>query len=602
MGSGSASLDAWRSLAAKALGDAVRGEVGPSPGPGVTRVAPLYERTAKDTSREDGSRFWRGTAAWTVAQRMDHPDAHAANQSALRDLEGGADALTLVLAESPFSRGFGLTLESLDKALADIELDFISVRLDAGPATADAARVLVALVEERRLTSAGLTIDLGYDPIGFSARGVPSAKDDLPKILGHAASAGLVGRAMLADGRPYHEAGSSEAQELAAVIATGVAYLRQLEGAGLSLDAARRTIAFLLAVDADMFLGLAKVRALRRLWARIEQASGLAPEPMRLHAETSWRMMTRRDPWVNVMRATVATSAAGLGGADVINVLPFTLPLGLPDDHARRLARNVQRVLLDESNLGKVEDPAAGAGGFDTLTDTLCDEAWTLFQAIEHDGGIEIALTTGSLKEKIAATAHWRENRFATMRDGIIGTSRFPSLGAPAPSVLDVAPRIEAASADALPSARDAAPYEILRDRAEALPTPPALFLATLGAPASFGPRATYASNFFAAAGIKAIVATGERDIATLVADFESSGARVACLCGSDNAYAANAVDLATSLRAAGASRLLLAGRPGADEAALKAGGIDAFIHDGCAALDVLDATLQAASQAASNE
>ena len=588
MGSAPASLEIWRALAEKALGGG-----GTAPGPGITPVAPLYER-----SRKESPRPWRATPAWAVSQRMDHPDASVANQSALRDLEGGADALTLVLTASPFSRGFGLAPDaaSLDAALADVELDFIGLRLDAGPSTAEAARLLAALVKARRLTSAGLKIDLGYDPIGLSARGLPGWTDDIHGLLEQASSAGFAGRAMLADGRVYHEAGASEAQELAAVVATGVAYLRRLATAGLSLDAARRTIAFQLAVDADMFLGLAKIRALRRLWARIEEASDLAPEPILLHAETSWRMMTRRDPWVNVMRATVATSAAGLGGADVVTVLPFTLPLGLPDDHARRLARNVQRVLLDEAHLGKVEDPAAGAGGFDTLTDTLCDEAWAMFQAMERDGGVEAALASGALQAKIAETAAWRRKRFATLRDGIIGTSRFPNLSASPPSVLAVAPRPSAAGPGTLPSARDAEPYEILRARADALPARPALFLATLGSPASFGERATYAVNFFAAAGIEAVAATIERDVATLVAEFTASGTGVACICGTDNAQGENAAALAKALRVAGARRILLVGEPGVDEAASRDAGIDAFIHDGCAALDVLDATLLAAS------
>ena len=588
-GSAPASLDVWRSLAQKAIADAQR-----PPGPGIAPIAPLYQRTTAP-----GARPWRATPDWSVAQRMDHPDAVAANRSALHDLEGGADALVLVYAASPFARGFGLPPDGdgLDAALADIELDFISLRVDAGPATLDAARMLAALVKGRRLGSAGLRIDLGYDPIGSSARGLPGHRDDLPRILEHAADAGLAGRALLADGRAYHEAGASEAHELAAVIATGVAYLRRLEETGLDLDAARRTIAFQLAVDADMFPGLAKARALRRLWARVEAASGSAPEPTRLHAETSWRMMTRRDPWVNVMRATVAVGAAGLGGADTVTVLPFTLPLGLPDDHARRLARNVQRVLLDEAHLGKVEDPAGGAGGFDALTDTLCHEAWAMFQTIEREGGIEASLKTGTFKAKIAETARWRRDRFATMRDGIIGTSRFPSLHADPPSVLDVTPKhatngIADTEVEALPSERDAAPYEALRDQADALPSRPGLFLATLGAPASFGARATYATNFFAAAGIAAVAATIERNVATLVADFEASGASVACLCGSDQAYAEHAIAVATALRASGATRLLLAGAP----TDIGDAGIDAFIHDGCAALDVLRSTLPAAT------
>ena len=527
---------------------------------------------------------------------MDQPDALQANQSALLDLEGGADALTLVFETSAHARGFGLPLDagSLDAVLADIELDFVGLRLDAGPRTAQVTRHLSALIETRRLASAGLRIDCGFDPIGFFARGLPTDPGALASILDHSAKAGLSGCPLLTDGRPYHEAGASEAQELAAILATGVAYLRLLERHGLSLDAARRAIAFQLVVDGDVFLGLAKTRALRRLWASVEVASGLAPEPIRLHAETAWRMMARRDPWVNVMRATAATVAAGLGGADVISVLPFTLALGLPDDNARRLARNVQRVLLDEANLGRVEDPAAGSGGFETLTDGLCAKAWALFQDIERHGGMEAALRSGSFAATIATVARTRAARFATLQEGLIGVNRFPSIEAPPIAVLDVAPRAEPDRAGALPCLRDALPFEALRDAAQAMSATPTVFLATLGPPAAHGARATYAANVFAAAGIAAHAAAGTRDIPTLIADFEASGTAVACLCGTDKAYTEAASTLVPALRGAGARRVFVAGQQAADRHDT---GIDAFIYDGCSALDVLEDAIEVLSR-----
>ena len=152
-------------------------------------------------------------------------------------------------------------------------------------------------------------------------------------------------------------------------------------------------------------------------------------------------MMTRRDPWTNVMRATAATFAAGLGGADAVTVLPFTLPLGLPDEPARRLARNVQRVLIDEANLAMVDDPGAGAGSFETLTEGLCERAWALFQEIETEGGIEASLAAGKLQARCGEAAAARAGDVANLTAGIVGTSRFPSLRAPAPGVLDVASR-----------------------------------------------------------------------------------------------------------------------------------------------------------------
>ena len=552
-------------------------------------IQPLYERR-----EDDAPRPWRATRAWSVAQRIDHPDAETANRLALLDLEGGADALTLVYAASSFARGFGLDADTdLELALDGIELDLVSLRLDAGGDTITALRALAALVERRTLTSAALAIDVGFDPIGLRAgTGVAPDADALKDVLHLADKAGLSGRPLLADSRPYHEAGAGEAQELAALVATGIAYLRRLEAVGLALDKARDLLAFLLAVDADLFLGLAKVRAVRRLWARVEAACGLEPKPIRLHVETSWRMMTRRDPWTNVMRATAATFAAGLGGADVITVLPLTLPRGLPDEPARRVARNVQRVLIDEARLAVVDDPAAGAGGFEALTDGLCETAWSLFQEIERDGGIERALD-GSLPDAIARQAAGRRIEIETMGRGIVGTSLFPTLDAPELGVLDVAPTSRGRT-NGLPAQRDAEPFEALRDRAESDPSlaRPSVFLATLGAPAAFGPSAAYAVNVFAAAGLHAEAPVDTRDGDALLAAFGASGTPVACLCGTDDAYV-DAAALAKRLRGAGARRILLSGAPGSRHGDLHNSGIDAFIHPGCAALAILQDTLE---------
>src|SRR5262249_15519027 len=201
------------------------------------------------------------------------------------------------------------------------------------------------------------------------------------------ADRGFCGPFASADGRLVHNAGGSEAQELAYALAVGVAYLRALESGGTALDAARRMIYFRLTADADQYLTIGQFRALRTLWARIEQACGVVPAPAFIAAETAWRMMTKRDPYVNMLRATIAVFSAGLGGADAITVLPFTMALGLPDGFARRVARNTQLVLLDESNLAKVVDPTAGSVGMEDLTDQLCRAAWKLFQDIEKTGG-----------------------------------------------------------------------------------------------------------------------------------------------------------------------------------------------------------------------
>ena len=554
-------------------------------------IAPLYPRVSTDEPQP-----WRTSEAWLISQRVDHPDTEIANRSALLDLEGGADALTIVCAGGPYGRGFGLATDgqALGRALDRVELDLISLRLDAGAETWLAFCAIADLAKRRRLTSAGLDVDLGFDPIGLFARTArPEAPDNLQAILDMARHAGLAGRPLLADGRPYHEAGAGEAQELAAILATAVAYLRRLEADGVGLAAARDAIAWLLPVDADVFLGMAKTRAARRLWARAEAAIGLEPRPLRLHAETSWRMMTRYDPWVNVMRATAAAFAAGLGGADVVTVLPMTLPLGLPDDHARRLARNVGRVLIDEASLAKVDDPSAGSGGVEALTNNLCERAWALFQDIERAGGIEAALTSGTLQASIAATARRRAAGVAELRRGIVGTSRFPSLADQDVRVLDVPCRPEPdVPSNALPSVRDAEPFEALRDRAEARAAAgkrPTVLLAGLGTPAAFGPRATYAANVLAAAGVATVLEVETQDIADLATRLAGVAKPVACVCATDEASLKQGEALVSALRAAGARLVLLVG----SEDIRRKIGADAFIQDGHDMLQVLGRTLE---------
>ena len=173
---------------------------------------------------------------------------------------------------------------------------------------------------------------------------------------------GFPGPFLVADARAVHAAGGSPAQELAFALAAAMALLRGLEEGGTPLGEARALIAFRLAADADELATLSKFRALRIAWSRVEEACGLEPRTAHVQAESAWRMMTARDPYVNVMRGAAAAFSAGLGGADSVSMLPHTLAAGLPDGLARRLARNAQLILLHESNLGFVADPAAGAG------------------------------------------------------------------------------------------------------------------------------------------------------------------------------------------------------------------------------------------------
>ena len=253
------------------------------------------------------------------------------------------------------------------------------------------------------------------------------------------AGQGFRGPFAVADGRVIHNAGGSEAQELAFALAVAVEYLRALEAGGVKLDDARRMIFFRLAADADQFLTIAKFRALRKLWARVEEACGLAPAPAFISAETAWRMMTKRDPYVNMLRATVAVFSAGLGGADSVTVLPYTAALGLPDAFARRVARNTQLVLTEEANVHRVADAGAGSGAIESITDELCAAAWRLFQGIEAAGGAAEALVSGYIQRAVKGVRKEREANIARGVDALIGATVFQNPAELPVAVLDVA-------------------------------------------------------------------------------------------------------------------------------------------------------------------
>jgi methylmalonyl-CoA mutase len=298
------------------------------------RVARFDAKVARALHpRTHGPRAERAEPApWTIFQRVDHPDPAQANDQALDDLNNGARGLTLVFKDHPCARRYGITPRDLPRILHGIALHAIAVRVEGGQ---DAATALKTFIAAQPLDPDKLDISFGQEP----------------------------------DGRPAHDQGATDAQELGVVLAGCAKHLSVREQVPFGAT---------LAADQDMFATLAKFRATRLLWSRI------AATPLRLHAETSWRMMATLDPHLNILRAGAAVFGAALGGADTICVLPFSLAQGLPNAFARRVARNVQNIMIAEANLWRVADPAAGAGYVEHLTQRLREEAWTVFQATQR--------------------------------------------------------------------------------------------------------------------------------------------------------------------------------------------------------------------------
>ena len=558
-------------------------------------IKPLYA-SAREASGIAGR---PGGTAWAVMQRVDHPDPAAANTQAREDLNGGATGLVLVFAGSVSANGFGLEANSaaLARVLDGIDPRGIIWDLNLSPLTRAMAREVATLIKNRRIAPSAIDLRFSINPIGGfaaagrSTQGWQELALSFAETIAALANDGFRGPFGVADGRVIHNAGGSEAQELAFALACAVAYLRALEQSGMALQAAYDAIYFRLTADADQFLTTAKFRALRKLWARVASATGISAKPAIVTAETAWRMLTRHDAYGNILRSTIAVAAAGLGGADAITVLPHTATLGLPDAFARRVARNMQLVLLEESNLARVAEPAAGSGAFEALTEQLCFAAWTQFQEIEHAGGAWAALETGLLQRNVAAVRAARQQAVARGKEIFTGTNAYPDIAETPPAVLDVAPRAAASDDAATVTAppllrlRLAEPFEALRDKSDrmlaATGARPKVFLATLGTPEEFTARANFAQNFFEAGGIEALGGA--------ISEYQAARAGIACLCASAKVPEPELASAAAALKRNGARHIYFARWPAAREDILRAADVQTFIDEGCDALATLN-------------
>ena len=576
-----ASREQWRELVAAVL--AKSGHAGEDPElalatttyDGIT-IKPLY--TAADAPVQPSAPRGATGGSWDVRQRHADPDADRTNAAALADLATGATSLWLVLGEG------GLGVAELDRALDGVYLDLAPIALDAGAEVVAAGTALLQLAERNGVDPAELAGTLGADPIGASARtGVDLAPDAASGLLRRLSEVGAASpklRLATVDATVYADAGASDAQELGIATAVGAAYLRELVAAGLSLDDALARLEFRFALTADQFAGIAKLRAARALWARVAQDSGGSAHGQRQHAVTSAAMLTRRDPWVNMLRTTIACFSAAIGGADAITVLPFDSALGRSDDFARRIARNTQSILHDESSLARVVDAGGGSWYIESFTDELARAAWGVFTSIERSGGARAALADGSIRAMLAETRTRRAEDVAHRRAPITGVSEFAFL-AEHPVERAPLPLTPAAAPGALPRIRYAQDFEELRDRSDAAPERPVVFLAALGS--AHNARVGFATNLFAAGGIDVVI--GSDSAHELASALPDAGTTVVCVCGSDKSYAESGAAVVAALREAGAKYIWLAGRVMVD-------GVDGTLYAGCDALAVLRTTL----------
>lgn len=491
---------------------------------------------------------------WDVRALLADPDAKASNAAALTDLENGVTSLWVQVG-SP-----GIDVADLPTVLQGVLLDAAPVVLDAPSDPIGAAKAFADLAQGQTLAAG---TNLGVDPVGAQLRGfgtLPEASSSTTEVVGEAAQIAreLGCRALAVDGAAVHDLGASDVQELGYVLALGADYLRALETAGVSVDGAAGLIEFRLAASDEQFVTIAKLRSVRRMWARMLELSGASVDhrTMSLHAVTSRPMMTKYDPWVNMLRTCVAAFAAGVGGADTVTVLPFDARLGLADALARRVARNTSTLLVEESHVAKVADPAGGAFAVEKLTDDLAVAGWEELGRIESAGGLIDALQDGSLRSRIDEVVAERDRQIATRKRPLTGLTEFPNLHETLPA------RQQPPISEGAPGPARVRPYgepfEAFRDE----PAEAKVFFATMGTIAAHTARASFATNLFAAGGID-VVNTGRHDDADAVLkDFAGpdGGQSVVCLVGNDKAYAEWGADLVKGLRGAGAQWVVLAG------------------------------------------
>jgi len=570
---------------------------GPAAPPEPPGVAP-YVRGTQSLGLTEGG--------WMPCQEYSEPDVSRAAEAIRTDLDRGTWGVWLHLGEA---RGIRVPdAAAMQRLLAHAPLDKTAVHLEPEAEPLTAATHLLHTAEQTGVPRAALKGCLGVDPLGILARtgasplGLDAAlAQAAPLVTSLRASApGL--RVLLVSTRAYADAGATSVHELAWAIATGVEHLRGLERAGVSPEDSARSIQFALSVGGQFFPEIARLRAARLLWSKAVAACGASPEAqaMVLHARTASATKTQRDPWVNILRATAESFAAVVGGADSISTSPFDESLGTPDASARRLARNTQLILRDESSLNRVADPAGGSYYLEQLTQEIARAAWAELRRIESLGGMARALTEGDVARVLEETRAARDKAVRTRRLPIVGVSEFPHLGeTPVSREPHPAPASASASTGALPlrPARVAEAFESLRDASDrhlaAKGTRPRAFLASLGTVAEHTTRSTWTANVLAAGGIEPVDAHGFADLADAAERFAASGAPLAVISGPDALYPEWVPALTAALKAKGARAVAVAGRPGDHEAAFRAAGVDLFFYAGADLFSLLSSLHQ---------
>lgn len=448
-----ATREAWQREAERSLKGRPLESLGHRSHEGLT-IAPIYGPGDSPAVAElpGLAPFVRGGRAvtrggWEVCQTVRDPEPATAGAAIAGELARGVGSFRVVCDRSLRSgRDLG-DLDALDGAvlgaasdleemLGGVDLAAVPIRYSAGARAFAVAALHVAAAARLGFEPKTLRGSFGCDPLAALAEGgeLPGGLDRAMTLMADLASwtrehaPGV--RAVEVSTLPYHLAGATAVQEIAYTLATGVEYLRHLERAGMPVESASLQMRLVVAVGRDLLMEIAKLRALRFTWSRMVEACGGSPEARRapVHAVTSPRTLTVRDPWVNILRGTVATFAAAVGGADVVTCLPFDAAIGPPAELARRVAANTHTVIREEAHLDKVADPAGGSWALERLTDDLANAAWAELQRVERHGGMAAALQEGLVREELLRVLGRRRAAIASRREPVTGVSTWPKL------------------------------------------------------------------------------------------------------------------------------------------------------------------------------
>jgi len=550
-------------------------------------VRPYYRAENLEGIRFLGSQagefpFVRGTRThnrWRVHQTIEVQFPKKANAEALQLLNSGVDSLGFCIAKEGFMAG------DIDQLLAGIEIPAVEITF-CGMKTANMADLVIAKLEREGI-AADAHVAFVIDPLvkGLSQKGdfcSPDGEKCFAKI------ASLIERTreykhiriVTVSAGIFSNAGSTIVEELAFALSAGNDYLARLTDAGIDADTADRKLRFSFSVTSNYFMEIAKFRAARMLWANIVKEYNPAKNcacKMMIHARTADWNQTVYDPYVNMLRGTTEAMSATIAGVHSLEVTPFDAAFDDPTALSKRIARNVELLLKNESHFDQVVDPAGGSYYIENLTQSIAAEAWKLFLELEEKGGYTAAYKAGFIKERIAASAAAKDKAIATRRQTLLGANQYPNFT----EVADKAITAEAvtrkqAEGNTLAPYRGAMAFEEMRLHVDRSGRQPKAFMLTCGSLAMARARAQFSCNFFGCAGIRVQDNTFFKSVEEGAKAALESKAEIVVVCAADDDYAEVAPKVKELL--GGKAILVVAGAP-ACTPELEAQGITNFIN-----------------------